>query len=359
MKLRDSNFELFRIVAMMGIIAWHALWYSGLATRAYADPWNWSNALLLVLGAWGKTGINCFVLITGYFMCQRKLTIGRFLKVIGLTEFYAFLVLGLSVALGWQQFSWKGIGETARLFISGINESFVSSYIGLLALVPILNAGIARMSVKMLTGVSGVLLLAFCVLPSIGVKISLGEIPWFVTLYFIAALVRREELKNLPVGVRAIWKWGFGLVLVLVGAIASMALGAGLNPRMPGRNMIYYWVFPDAKVLAFGVAFCAFVVFKKLQIESSKIINTIGGATFGIYLLHDGALGTFRERFWEFLINSKNYGGGLILMRYVIAVSGVFCICAMIDIIRKQMLSIFRKCGALRTKHPTMKGENG
>ena len=100
---RQSNIELFRIVAMVGIVAYHAAWYSGLATRAYADPWKWDNALLLVLGAWGKTGINCFVLITGYFMCQRRLTAGRFLKVIGMTEFYAFVVLGAACVFGAEQ----------------------------------------------------------------------------------------------------------------------------------------------------------------------------------------------------------------------------------------------------------------
>lgn len=234
MKVRQSNLELFRVTAMMGIVAWHALWYSGLATRAYAGPWNWSNAVLLVLGAWGKTGINCFVLITGYFMCQKKLTLGRFLKVIGLTEFYAFAVFGAALLLGWQAFTWQGVYKTACLFIEGINGSFVPSYIGLLALVPILNVGIARMGEKMLAVASGVLLFVFCVLPSIGVNASLGEIPWFVTLYLVAALVKKVEgfYKR---------KWGVWLGMMLVAAIVSMAFGAGLNSRMPNRNMIYYW----------------------------------------------------------------------------------------------------------------------
>lgn len=104
MRSRQSNLELFRVVAMMGIVAYHAALYSGLAVRAYADPWCWSNAILLFLGAWGKTGINCFVLITGYFMCERKLTLSRILKVVGLTEFYAFAIWGVSLFGGWQQY---------------------------------------------------------------------------------------------------------------------------------------------------------------------------------------------------------------------------------------------------------------
>lgn len=303
MRIRNSNFELFRIVAMMGVVAWHALWYSGLATRAYADPWDWSNALLLVLGAWGKTGINCFILITGYFMCQRKLTLGRFLKVIGLTEFYAFVVFGVVLLLGWQTFTGQGVCKTACLFIEGINGSFVPSYIVLLVLIPLLNAAIERMCLKVHAVTTGVLLFVLCILPSVGVGIRLGEIPWFVTLYLVAAWVRRDE------GFYG-RRWGIWLGMTLVAAISSMAVGAWLNPRMPGRNMIYYWMFPDAKVLAFGVAFCAFMFFRNLQIGSSRIINAAGGATFGIYLLHDGTLGVFRERVWETLISTENCGGG-------------------------------------------------
>lgn len=340
MKLRQSNFEVFRIVAMMGIVAYHAAWYSGLATRAYENPWDGYNVLLLVLGAWGKTGINCFILITGYFMCESKLALGRFLKVIGITEFYAFFVLGVTCFLGWQEFGWEAIREASFQFWNGINGSFVPSYIALLALVPVLNKAIIGLSGRSHALLVIVLLFVFCVLPSVGVRSSLGEIPWFVTLYLVAALIRRREKVERQEGGRSLRMWSGGLAIVLSAAVASMFFGVWLNPRMPGRNMIYWWVFPDMKVLAFGVALCAFMVFKNLRMGSNRFVNVIGGTTFGIYLLHDGVLGIFRERVWRCLISSENGGGG---GKYVIVVLTVFCVGAAFDILRRYLFRRFRE----------------
>ena len=71
---RTSNLELFRIITMLMIVAHHYVVNSGLTQLIYADLSSGKSMFLLLFGAWGKTGINCFVLITGYFMCKSKIT---------------------------------------------------------------------------------------------------------------------------------------------------------------------------------------------------------------------------------------------------------------------------------------------
>lgn len=74
-KVRDSNIELYRIITMLFIIAHHYVVNSGLISAdgpIYSDISSWRSIFLLLFGAWGKTGINCFVLITGYYMCKSK-----------------------------------------------------------------------------------------------------------------------------------------------------------------------------------------------------------------------------------------------------------------------------------------------
>ena len=85
-KVRNSNLELFRIMTMLLIVAHHYVVNSGLAAVGgpiYADPTNPRSLFLLLLGAGGKIGINCFVLITGYFMCQSSITPKKFVKLLG------------------------------------------------------------------------------------------------------------------------------------------------------------------------------------------------------------------------------------------------------------------------------------
>lgn len=70
-KERNSNLELFRIVVMLTIVAHHYVVNSGLTAidgPILANPLSVESIFLLIFGMWGKIGINCFVLITGYFM---------------------------------------------------------------------------------------------------------------------------------------------------------------------------------------------------------------------------------------------------------------------------------------------------
>jgi len=75
-KQRESNLELFRIISMLLIVAHHYVVNSGLTLPEgplATDPLSWRSIFLLLFGAWGKTGINCFMMITGYFKLQRNL----------------------------------------------------------------------------------------------------------------------------------------------------------------------------------------------------------------------------------------------------------------------------------------------
>ena len=66
-KVRKSNLELYRILVMLAIVAHHYVVNSGLMSLMDADPLNPKSVFLYLVGMWGKTGINCFVLITGNF----------------------------------------------------------------------------------------------------------------------------------------------------------------------------------------------------------------------------------------------------------------------------------------------------
>ena len=88
---RDSNLELFRIITMLLIVAHHYVVLSGLPPILRAHPLELQSLYLFVFGGWGKTGINCFVFITGYFMCTSHITLRKFVKLVAEVEFYALL----------------------------------------------------------------------------------------------------------------------------------------------------------------------------------------------------------------------------------------------------------------------------
>lgn len=81
-KTRNSNLELYRIIVMILIVAHHYVVNSGLMDELVKDPLSSKSLFFYLFGMWGKTGINCFVMITGYFMCKSHITIRKFLKLL-------------------------------------------------------------------------------------------------------------------------------------------------------------------------------------------------------------------------------------------------------------------------------------
>ena len=65
--VRNSNLELYRVIVMVLIVAHHYFVNSGLVELASTSQDSFKSIYLYLFGMWGKTGINCFVLITGYF----------------------------------------------------------------------------------------------------------------------------------------------------------------------------------------------------------------------------------------------------------------------------------------------------
>ena len=87
-KERSSNIELYRILVMLSIVAHHYVVNSGMFDMVHANMTSANSLFFYIFGAWGKVGINCFVLITGYFMCTSSITLRKFLKLYLEVVFY-------------------------------------------------------------------------------------------------------------------------------------------------------------------------------------------------------------------------------------------------------------------------------
>ena len=91
-KERNSNLELYRIIVMLLIVAHHYVVNSGLPSIIDSYPYNADSVFYYLFGMWGKTGINCFVMITGWFMCKSRITLRKYLKLIFEVIFYNVVI---------------------------------------------------------------------------------------------------------------------------------------------------------------------------------------------------------------------------------------------------------------------------
>lgn len=107
-KTRDTNLELYRIIGMLFIVAHHYVVNSGLTDPAgviFSSPLSPRSIGLLLLGSFGKTGINCFLMITGYYMCKSNITARKFVKLLGEVLFYRIIIFVFFFLLGYESFS--------------------------------------------------------------------------------------------------------------------------------------------------------------------------------------------------------------------------------------------------------------
>ena len=130
---RSSNFELYRIICMLMIVAHHFVVNSGLSSGE--GPMNTfptaANTLFLWLfGMWGKTGINCFLLITGYFMCKSTISLKKFIKLLLWIYFYKIIIFCIFFATGYETLSVQRIVKLV-MPVWGFNTNFTSCFIAI------------------------------------------------------------------------------------------------------------------------------------------------------------------------------------------------------------------------------------
>ncbi len=168
-KLRSSNLELFRIIAMILIVAHHYVVNSGLLNCITSDVTSAKSLFLLIFGWAGKTGINCFVLITGYFMCTSKITLRKGLKLLLEVELYNILIFIIFLATSYVDFSFKLMLKSI-LPITSLKTGFVSCYLVFFCFIPFLNILIHAMNQKQHITLTSLCLCIFSIFPCLHIK---------------------------------------------------------------------------------------------------------------------------------------------------------------------------------------------
>ena len=102
----------------------------------YEAPLSANSIFLFIFGAWGKTGINCFVLITGYFMCKSNITVKKYIKLVAEVYLYKLIIAAIFAIAGLE--SMKDIID-ALLIVRVIDTNFTGCFLVFYLLIPSYN----------------------------------------------------------------------------------------------------------------------------------------------------------------------------------------------------------------------------
>ena len=325
---RESNLELYRILLMLAIVAHHYVVNSGLWAECISkEPTIGRSIFLLLFGAWGKTGINCFLMITGYFMCQSHISLKKFIKLLFEIEFYKIIIFIIFFVTGNTTCSLGSL--RALLPVSTITNDFVSCFLIFFLFIPFLNLFIQDLSKRNYHKLLLFLLVFYTLLPSFGIAIAFNYVTWFSVVYLIAAYIRLH-----PVPAFSNCRFWFISSVVCFFASCASILGFAFG----FRKGVYWFLADSNKILAVATAISFFLFFKNIKLKYNPIINLFAQSVFGVLLIHANS-DAMRQWLWiDTLQNKRFFDSPWLVLHAFGSVIGVYLICTAIDQIRIHLI---------------------
>ena len=314
---------------MLLIIAHHYVVNSGLWDVLRSNEPNINSWFYYIFGMWGKTGINCFVLITGWFMCTSRITLRKFLKLLLEIEFYKVVIGIVFLLTGKEALTLKWLLEL--LPVLRIKNNFTSSFLVFFLFIPFLNILVRNMTRKQHLLLIALLFFLYTVLSTVPVfMVTMNYVSWFCALYVYSSFMR---LYDFPLKENNKAWLALSLVCILVSIMSVIAI------RYYYIRLDSYWFVRDSnKLMALMTAICSFNFFRTLKIPYIRFINTVGATTFGVFLIHTNSP-TMRQWLWTDLFDNVRH---MSVPHYAIRAIGVvllvFTVCACIDYLRIVLL---------------------
>ena len=325
---RDSNFELLRILSILLIIMHH---YSAQGVYGLTQHALTTNKMIeQILSMGGKIGVDCLILITGYFLITSTFKYKKLLKLVLEVFFYSVLFMAIFYSRGMAPYSKKVVIES--LFpLTYDMYWYATAYVVLYMLSPFINSFIRGLNGKSLVKLIILLVILWSVLPVLtyGQAPGYSNLGWFILLYLIGAYIKlypnlyfNRRLINLAVALISFAVMVSSVILFNFKGI-TISFYADHATYLREMNM-----FP---VLLCSV--CLFLFFKNLKIGKNKWINTVAMSTFGVYLIHNNYfVGPY---LWEKVFKNTLYLESPSLISHALStVMIVFCGCTIVDQIR-------------------------
>lgn len=314
---------------MLAIVAHHYVVNSGLMEEI-DNPLAFNSLFLLLFGCWGKIGVNCFVLITGYFMCRSNITLKKFLKLFLEWLFYKCVIYAIFVLSGYETFSLKEAIKDLIPFRT-LTDGFTSCYIVFFLFIPFLNILIRNMTEKQHRWLLVLTLGVFSVWASIPfVNVGFNYVFWFMNLYLISSYIR---LYPVPLFGNTRF-WGWMSLLAIVCSYASVIIMAWIKETFDFSLGYYFFLADSNKITSLAVALCFFLFSKNWKLKYHPIINKIAASTFGVLCIHANC-DTMRQWLWKEICNNVGFFASPYLVIHAVGVVLiVFTVCVIIDQLR-------------------------
>lgn len=336
---RNSNLELMRIVLMLLIISHHFVVNSGVNLLWTSNTLNAKAAFLTFYGMWGKVAINAFVMVTGWFMCQSRLTWRKYARLLTQVYFWKLTIWFFLCIVGAQGITPRAVILNLVAPFRGVDSGFTSSFLAMYLMIPFLNKLISALDrglhLRLLATLFGIYTVTTTFLLS---ETAFSELGWYCTLYLSAAYLRmyRPEWSSNNRRVGRLLLISTGLSIGSVAASMFLGVAFGIENSHP-----YFFVNDSGKLLALTTGTLCFLWFEGIEMPNSQVVNLISSTTFGVLLIHAHS-DVMRTWLWKTVFNVPDlYVRCTFLelaVRSVLVSFLVFACCSVLDLLRQRAI---------------------
>lgn len=268
MKIRQSNLELGRIIAMIMILNLHCNRVPGFCETM---PFLLSECFRK---ATSICAVNFFVLISGYFgiKCCTKSIFNLLFQL----YFYVFLGYAIALSIGISDYNPNTLFQ--RLFGLYFSYWFIWSYFLLIIISPFLNKYINRCNNKWL-------IISTFTIWLFSLYTDIFRLPLFIVLYMFGNLLRRlyDEKSKLMSHKRISYLLAyFACALIITLSTYFLIVEKGyIHPQL--IDSVFAWNYINPIIIL--EAICLFVFVKSFNFQNNKI-NFVAKSVLAIYLIH-------------------------------------------------------------------------
>lgn len=265
------------------------VWYPGMLNVHM--PSTIGESIFLLSHCSFFIGVNCFVLISGYFSIKTSLR--GFLHLYGFYAFYAMLI-ALTQYFGDAQYAQLSLYEKCiHVAVHSLmpwdnnNFWFLNAYLGLFMVAPLLNAAIANLTksnyIRILVLLT-ILNVIFGNILSIDLLNTWGfSVAQFIYLYMIGGYIR----NHISVNVVQKHRWGnFGVYLV---SAALWAMFVAIQVYQFPYIARFFKAFSYNNIFVLTAAIGFFLFMLSFDVKS-KAINWFASSCLAAYLLQGSVI---------------------------------------------------------------------
>lgn len=349
-QIRNSSFEILRIILMILIILSHIKYHTKslptFTNTNYKLLVNNKYILLRIISNYGKFGDIVFIMISGYFSLKRvNFHYIKFIIISLETYTYHYFFLYISNKLKYlykdvQNFEQDKISKYFPL-ISSTGHWFTQNYLLILIFIPFINSGLLNLTYKQYKLLVILIIVFYCILKAFinifQISSNLFSVNQFLKLlipYIIGGYVRIYDLKN-----KTFWKVGGILffILTIIFEIIFDNLAFQLND--------FHWIIIQNELSLQLYSFCPVLssigiicLFKSLKLYN-KTINFISKSVLGIYLIHANKY--IAPFIYNSIFKTNDYTEDYFFIKYFLKAILIFIVCLFIDIIRRFTIGYF------------------